>query len=651
MDTTTGGRCIGARRTALVCCLVLCSWIGSVVPVSAQLGSLLSPGRLNKAHANLEGLSNCAQCHEQGRKVTASKCLACHKPIADRIASKRGVHKDVTDECVACHAEHAGTNGELRPFEPGTFDHARVTGFALDGGHANLAGGCAACHKQRTFLDQKSTCVSCHADVHKPSLGAACQSCHTTRAFTGSAAGFDHTKAAFQLTGAHRTVGCEKCHVNRQFKGIAFNSCASCHKDPHRQAFGTACSTCHGNDASWRTTRIDHGRTAFALIGAHQKATCASCHKQPAMRVKPRSDRCAACHVDVHRGTFQQDCKSCHNETSFAKAPFDHSTTRFALTGKHAPLVCEACHANAAAGRPAAVSPGAARTQAARASTARPATSGGGAATRVADFRGLEAACVSCHADVHQAQLGAACESCHTADSFKVQTFTHASAPSFFGGQHAALACAQCHVPAGVPQPVRTGRPVVLNVQYRNLATTCATCHKDVHLGQTGAACETCHTLDEAKFAVPRFEHAKTAFRLTGTHETTACAQCHKVETGAFPSGHGTAVRYRGLGRECRACHQDVHLGQVAATCETCHDTRRFTIERYLHRNASALTGFFRGAHARADCQACHKSETRQFPAGRGTATRFAVDAGCVSCHTDVHKGALGPDCASCHRL
>ena len=55
-------------------------------PASAQLGSLLSPGRLAKAHAQLEGLSNCQQCHEQGRKVTAAKCLGCHKPIADRMA-------------------------------------------------------------------------------------------------------------------------------------------------------------------------------------------------------------------------------------------------------------------------------------------------------------------------------------------------------------------------------------------------------------------------------------------------------------------------------------------------------------------------------------------------------------------------------------
>ena len=71
------------------------------------------------------------------------------------------------------------------------------------------------------------------------------------------------------------------------------------------------------------------------------------------MKVKPRADTCAACHVDVHKGTFKQDCKSCHNETSFTKAPFDHTQTKFALTGKHAPLDCRACHTSVVlTGRP-----------------------------------------------------------------------------------------------------------------------------------------------------------------------------------------------------------------------------------------------------------------------------------------------------------
>lgn len=648
-------------RLVRVAFAVVAVWLTTSGVAHAQLGNLLSPGRLAKAHANLEGLANCQQCHEQGQKVSTSKCLTCHKPVAERIRLKRGVHKDVQDQCISCHAEHAGVDGELRPFDQKTLDHARVTGFALDGTHANLAAGCAACHKTRSFLTARTECVSCHQDIHKPSLGANCQTCHSTRAaFKGLSAQFDHTKAAFQLVGAHRTVACEKCHVNQAFKGVAFSSCTSCHADRHRGSLGATCTNCHTND-NWRTRKVDHTRTAFALLGQHQKTDCVSCHTQPAMRVKPKSDTCAACHADVHRGSFKQDCKACHNENSFSKAPFDHTQTRFALTGKHEPLACEACHTSVAAqatapsARPGTAQPAA---PAGRRAAARPeavtdgraaARSAGAAATRVADFRGLSTTCVSCHNDVHQTQLGTACETCHTSATFKVSTFTHKTDPAFFGGQHAALTCEKCHQSAA-PQPTRTGLPVALNVRYRDLPTTCASCHEDVHLGQEVAACDTCHTLSEPKFAIPGFSHAaKTTFALTGKHQTTACVLCHKRETGTFPKGPGTAVRFVGLGRECRSCHQDVHLGQLNAACETCHTTTNFTITQYRHTDPG-LSSLFVGRHKTARCQDCHKQATANFPAGRGTAVRFKVDRTCVSCHTDIHRGALGPNCANCHR-
>jgi hypothetical protein len=41
---------------------------------------------------------------------------------------------------------------------------------------------------------------------------------------------------------------------------------------------------------------------------------------------------------------------------------------------------------------------------------------------------------------------------------------------------------------------------------------------------------------------------------------------------------------------------------------------------------------------------------TAVFPSGRGTAVQFKVGTRCVSCHVDVHRGALGDDCGRCHR-
>ena len=598
--------------------------LGCAGRADAQFGALVSPGKLAKGHAALEGISNCQKCHEQGQRVTAAKCLVCHQPVADRISRKVGVHKDVKNECSTCHAEHGGVDGELRPFDPAKFDHTAVTGFPLTGKHAPSDKGCAACHKVRSFMTLSSSCVSCHADVHKGAFGPNCTSCHSTQTpFKQISGQFDHTKARFQLVGAHAKVACAACHVNNQFKGIPFAACTDCHRDVHAKKFGPTCTTCHTND-TWRTKNIDHSKTAFPLAGSHVKVDCAACHKQPSMKVKPKSDTCAACHVDVHRGTFKQDCKACHNETSWSKAPFDHSQTKFQLTGKHQGLDCVKCHTNVS-------------------TTARV------AANRVADYRGLKTECVSCHADVHQPTLGVTCETCHTSSTFKVTTFRHARFPDFFAGQHAPVACAKCHEPAAPTRPVRTGVVVVAN--FKSAPTTCVSCHKDVHLGQESGACETCHTVQAAKWVVPAFAHdTRTSFALTGKHATTACEKCHKSETGTFPAGTGTAIRLKGVGKECRACHADVHLGQVSDRCEACHGTASFKVASYKHLNKSLSSSFFVGSHVKAACIDCHKPFTGKFPKGTGTAVRFAIDAKCVACHQDVHRGSLGPNCANCHR-
>ncbi len=615
---------VGARvfRIGGLLCLLLAA---PASRAGAQVGALISPGPLSKPHAQLEGLSNCQKCHERGQKVTPAKCLVCHDAVAQRVARKIGVHRNAAADCVTCHAEHAGVDGQVRPFDQKGFDHAGVTGFALTGRHAALALQCAACHKARSFLTLNPSCSSCHADVHKGALGTACANCHSAQvAFKDLGGRFDHSKAAFQLAGAHQTVACASCHVNKTFKVAKFATCTDCHRDPHRQAFGATCTACHTND-SWRTRKVDHVRTSFPLVGRHLSVDCAACHKQPAMKVKPVAATCASCHADVHRGAFRQDCKACHSESGFSKAPFDHAQTKFMLTGKHNGLACQQCHKTTG-------------------STANART----VAARTVDFRGLQTTCVSCHADVHQAQLGTACDTCHTSASFAVSTYSHKRLPEFFGGQHAAVACEKCHAPKTPARPA-SGNGRVLNVTFKDLSTACASCHRDVHLGQEGSACERCHTVSSAKFAVGRFDHVATGFPLTGRHQAVACVQCHKQETGTFPSGAGTATRFKGVARECRACHADPHLGQLAVTCETCHKTDSFKVPSYVHRGKTPAS-FFTGRHARAACAACHKPVTGQFPSGRGTAIRFTAETGCIACHKDVHRGALGPNCSNCHK-
>jgi hypothetical protein len=134
-----------------------------------------------------------------------------------------------------------------------------------------------------------------------------------------------------------------------------------------------------------------------------------------------------------------------------------------------------------------------------------------------------------------------------------VSAFRHAKQRPFFDGQHATLRCAQCHasaydttagaartVPAAATRPGRaaTVAPVV-RAGFTRTADTCVSCHTDVHLGRVGARCETCHTVETARFAVTNFQHAKTKFPLTGKHAPLTCEACHAVATQTFPGGHG----------------------------------------------------------------------------------------------------------------
>ena len=617
--TSLGG--VGRRFRLRFTGLVAAGLLACAASASAQIGQLVSPGPLARAHARLEGAANCQKCHEPGRKVTADLCLSCHKPVADRIRQKKGIHRDVTSDCTKCHVEHAGVDAELRPFNLKIFDHTRDAGFPLEGRHAPLAGDCAKCHKTRSYLAVSAACATCHKDVHAPTLGPNCLTCHPmAQAFKDAKKGFDHSKSAFALAGAHQRVACEKCHVNKVYKGVRFAACTDCHKNPHRQIAAGDCRSCHTVE-TWKTQKLDHARTAFPLKGRHAEIPCAKCHVRPATQVALKFERCSNCHEDPHKGSFKQDCSACHNETRFGKAPFDHTkSTKFPLTGKHAPLECAKCHKGV--------------------------VTGGSTPAKVVDYRGLSTACASCHADIHRNELGSACEACHTTASFKVPGYTHPRWPAFFGGQHQSAPCASCHVPQPPGPPRKTGVPIE-GWKFKGVSTACAACHADVHLGQVGTACEACHAIDAAKFAVVGFAHAKTAYPLTGRHAAVDCRKCHKPETAAFPAGRGTAIRLKGLATACASCHTDQHLGQLGSKCETCHTTTTFKVQAYNHAKASAA--LISGRHVPLKCEACHKPQNAAYPAGTGTAVRYKVGLSCSNCHADQHRGALGTTCEMCH--
>lgn len=564
----------------------------------------IAPGPLSRAHSAIEGVANCSKCHDPGRELSPDRCLSCHKPIADRIARKFGVHRAAAGECASCHVEHRGVNADLRPLDTQRFDHAAETGFALDNKHEKLAANCSACHKKRSFLDAKPTCSSCHKDVHKGTLGTDCTKCHSTSAvFKDARRSFDHARAAFRLTGAHTRAACEKCHAAGVFRGLRFDACSSCHKAPHRNELAPACTSCH-NTESWTTRTIEHGRTGFALAGAHQQVACAKCHVS-GVKTALRFDTCSACHANPHRESVKDDCRKCHTEVAFKGATFDHAArTSFALTGRHEALACRKCHAGIT---PVDSPP----------------------ARQVIDFSGANAACVTCHKDPHKGDYGRTCDACHRPDTFKAAGFVHPRFPEFYAGRHAGVTCVKCHTRPADVQAARAGLPAI-PPRAKSPARACDACHGDPHLGQVGTACDRCHVIDAAKFAPVRFSHDSTKFALSGRHKAIDCAKCHPPETRAFPAGTGTARRLTGTATECRSCHKDPHLGQVDQQCAACHTAASFRLLAYPHKG---MDDFFTGSHGRLPCRSCHKTETGQFPAGYGTAIRFKIGRTCAACH------------------
>ncbi len=597
------------RRLPAFLALVLLASAGRLA-AAPQLQ--VSPGPLSRAHAKLEGIANCTKCHDAGRTLSAEKCLGCHKPIAERMASRKGVHRAVAGGCAKCHVEHRGADADSRRLDRQTFDHAAETGFVLDGRHAAVASKCEACHKTRSFLAARTACESCHADVHKGALGRDCAKCHrTTVEFKQTRAGFDHATARFTLTGAHRDTACEKCHVNKVFRGLPFEDCAPCHKFAHRRAMARTCATCHVTERWLAAAQgFDHTKTGFTLAGSHARVACAKCHAA-GVRAALAHDRCAACHTNPHRESIKDDCGKCHDETSFKKGKFDHAVrTGFALAAKHDGLACAKCHK--------ALGPADAP-----------------AARRLVDFGGASRDCASCHKDEHKGEFGRYCESCHTPTTFKVAAFVHPRTPEFFAGAHKGLACAKCHVRrADAPGSVtgaEAGAPPAPPGRGAPPSPVCSTCHADVHLGQVGPACDRCHAVDAPKFAPARFSHDTAAFKLAGKHGTTPCVKCHPSQTAAFPSGTGTAKRLKPVEAECRACHKDPHLGQVEGSCGRCHAPSTFKMARFNHVGLENLMGV--ATHSRIPCRSCHKTETGQFPAGWGTAMRLKVGRTCLECH------------------
>jgi hypothetical protein len=444
------------------------------------------------------------------------------------------------------------------------------------------------------------------------------------------------------LSRAHQALNgstnCASCH---KFGGQAALKCLECHTEisgrlsAHRGLHATynipagssqECARCHsehnGEDfplVKWDTKTFNHRETGYILEGKHAGLECKKCHNPSHISPQERAPikekdlsrtylglttTCATCHEDQHKGRLGPKCESCHNFVDWKQisvAQFDHSKTRYPLTGLHAQVQCAKCHTNGADGKP--------------------------------QYVGIPFnQCSDCHKDPHRGSFPQSCQTCHTTSGWKKvsvqgvsEHFDHSRTKFPLLGKHAAVDCAQCHAGGDFKKPLPFQK--------------CMDCHKDAHNAQfarraDGGECASCHNVQgwrPSLFTVK--EHALSAYPLQGGHARLECAKCH------IPKGKDTLFRVKF--ERCTDCHSDRHANQFAAApyfnaCDRCHNLEAYKPSTFTLAKHKETHFVLTGGHMAVSCADCHKESTELQPK---SVVYHWNNLNCTSCHADPHKG------------
>jgi len=235
------------------------------------------------------------------------------------------------------------------------------------------------------------------------------------------------------------------------------------------------------------------------------------------------------------------------------------------------------------------------------------------------------------------------CEGCHSVASWTSVTFDHSRTGFPLEGRHFLATCRSCHASS---QDFRTPVP-----------TNCAACHRDVHTGEFGNRCASCHDPRDWTSRFGPDAHSRTNFPLTGRHAAIPCEECHLDQRG------------RGFTRatvECFACHQADYartLGtpidhvrfRFGTDCKSCHFPTRFKGARFAGHDRCFQLGA--GPHAGIACFDCHTS----LASIASTGACATGTADCMRCHlctvmTPRHRSVPGfqcndRKCYECHQF
>jgi hypothetical protein len=299
------------------------------------------------------------------------------------------------------------------------FASAQISPGPLSRAHQSLEGStqCTTCHKlgggEAVFR-----CLDCHREI------------------------------------AERLTARRGLHATYGIKAGSSQECARCHSEHNGREFPVI---------KWDLKTFDHRQTGYALEGKHAGLTCNRCHsperiapdQKPLIKIHDLSRSflgvnraCSTCHQDVHNGRLGPNCAQCHNSTDWKNTAgqFDHSNTRYPLTGVHAQVKCQECHTPGPDSKP--------------------------------RYAGLPfSKCSDCHTNPHKGSFAQqSCSSCHNTAGWKRvstatlnQSFDHAKTKYPLLGKHQQVDCVSCHRKADFKRIDESARQHKITVLFNSV--------------------------------------------------------------------------------------------------------------------------------------------------------------------------------------
>lgn len=303
-----------------------------------------------------------------------------------------------------------------------------------------------------------------------------------------------------------------------------------------------------------------------------------------------------------HGPELRDDCRACHVSDSWEIPPsrwliadetgpsFRHDATGFVLEGQHQQTDCRACHASLV-------------------------------------FAEAEAACITCHTDMHRMTVGEDCARCHQTFNWLVDDVTALHQENGFPllGAHTLTDCVDCHISASQLEFPRIGNACI-NCHQTDYA---ATSMPDHEAAGYSTQCTDCHSGAAFDWSAGSIVH--DFFPLTGGHALTDCRQCH------------TTDNYADTSPECVSCHLEAYqtaqnpdhqAAGFPTNCNLCHTTAPGWSPASINQHDDLYFPIYRGNH-RGEWNACTDCHTNP--------SDYRVFS-CTDCHEHNDAQALARD-------